>query len=417
MIGFDISILVISNKLPKYTKKDLELQIYSDVTCSAKLFTLNKLDSYDDFLHFLNEHKTIDYIATDINTDKKTIDILTYSSVEFTKKWGNYAKKFDIHTIINGAIETIKCNLNRKISNILFSVYTPTYNTPKEMLDTAYNSLRRQTYQHWNWYVLDDSPDDKVCNMLKAYNDPRICVIKNVSNHANIGFNKHNIAMICNGDWLVELDHDDELTDDCLLTLYRAIVAFPESKFIYSDAVEEAMKYGKMYGEEYEFCHYLGRYKTEVINGQSYTAAYVGELNPVAIRSILAAPNHIRCFERNFYHKINGHSTDMAILDDMELMSRAFLNIDSINEITYIPHILYLQHNENTTARSHTNITLTYDFMLVEHKYDKLIHEKLLSLNLPDPAWNEEYECSYFNKKTIDAVRDKLPVLCNTYNG
>lgn len=415
MIGFDIGILIISGKTYKYTQKDLEIPSHFDAKCQVKVFTLDKLDSYEQLLHFLNEHKSIDYIVTNKYTDENTVNIIRYSSVEFTRKWCHYENEPNINVIINGAISTIKFNLNRKINVPLFSIYTPTYKTPKEMLDTAYNSLCKQKYQHWNWFVLDDSPNDDVCNMLKEYNDPRIYVIKNVSNHGNIGFNKRTIAMMCNGDWLLELDHDDELTSDCLLTLYNAIQNFPNSKFIYSDAVEESMKRGKMYGNEYEFCHFLGKYKKEVVDGQLYYAAYVGELNPIAIRSILAAPNHIRCFRRDFYHELNGHSNDMAILDDMELMSRAFLNINSIDEITYIPHILYLQHNEGTTARSHVNITLTYNIALVFEKYDKDIHEKLLSLGLTDPTWSSQYECTIFDKKLMDEIRNDLPVLCNVY--
>ena len=416
MIGFDISILIISSQIPEYTEEDLWVYMFYDKKCRVNVFQLNSVSDYKHFLNFLNEHKTIDYIVTNQYTDEISLDVLKNSSVEFTRKWYHYDNFPSIDICINGAINTIKYNLNRKLNTVLFSIYTPTYNTSKEMLDTLYNSLCSQTYQHWNWYVLDDSLNDETCNILKDYNDARINIIKNVSNHGNIGYNKHNIAMMCNGDWLLEVDHDDELTCDCLATLNDAINEFPNSKFIYSDAVEESMKYGKMYGDEFTFCHWLGKYKTETINGQQYNAAYVGALNPIAIRSILAAPNHIRCFKKDFYHNLNGHSCDMSILDDMELMSRAFLNIENIDEITYIPKILYLQHNENTTARSHVNITVTYNFVLVVEKYDKLIHEKLLSLGITDPTWDDENQCTRFDKETVDKYRDVLPTLCNVYD-
>ena len=73
---------------------------------------------------------------------------------------------------------------------------------------------------------------------MKGFNDPRITIIQNVTNHGNIGFNKHTIAMMCNGDFLVEVDHDDELTFDCLEKLHDAFIKYPDTDFVYSLTAE-----------------------------------------------------------------------------------------------------------------------------------------------------------------------------------
>ena len=40
----------------------------------------------------------------------------------------------------------------------LISVFTPTYKTDQRIFRT-YKSLKNQTYQNWEWVVVDDSPE------------------------------------------------------------------------------------------------------------------------------------------------------------------------------------------------------------------------------------------------------------------
>ena len=95
-----------------------------------------------------------------------------------------------------------------------------------------------------------------VIKYLHNLNDPRIFVFQNISNHGCIGFNKHMIAMMCDGDYLVEVDHDDELTEDCLENLYECF-SLSNADFVYSDALEyidgDSINYGDTYtyGQDY----------------------------------------------------------------------------------------------------------------------------------------------------------------------
>ena len=41
--------------------------------------------------------------------------------------------------------------------NFLFSIITPIYKTPIKKLQRLYDSLVLQTYNNWEWVVLDDS--------------------------------------------------------------------------------------------------------------------------------------------------------------------------------------------------------------------------------------------------------------------
>lgn len=419
MIRFKTTLLIISNSIPEYTEDDLVIpnNRYAEIEQNKiQVFVLNKLFSYAYLLSFLNSHRNVDCIITNGETDNETLMILEESSIEILKKWTHYENVPTMKQMVGSTIETLKLNLNRTFpkDTILFSFYTPVYNSSKFQLNRLYKSLCAQKYPHWNWYILDDSETDDTIDLIKSYNDARITIFKNVTNHGNIGFNKHNIAMMRNGDWLLEIDHDDELASDCLTVLYDAIQKFPESKFVYSDAVEARCGNGDDILYKGVFCEGLGIYRDEIVDGKKYKLGFVDGLNPISVRSILAAPNHIRCYKKDFYHKINGHCTELSVLDDLDLIIRAFLNVDSINEITYIRKILYLQNNDETTSDSHTVETVSYN-AIIFNKYDTLVHNKILELGLKDVFYNEKYKMTIFNQSEISKHLDDLPLLCNVY--
>lgn len=117
------------------------------------------------------------------------------------------------------------------------SLLMPVYNPPPDCLDTAIQSVRNQTYPHWQLSICDDkSTDPKVSAILKrhAAADPRI----------TLTFSPHNggIAAACNlalekatGEFVGGLDHDDELAEHCLFKIAEAIRANPRAEYVYTD--------------------------------------------------------------------------------------------------------------------------------------------------------------------------------------
>jgi hypothetical protein len=107
----------------------------------------------------------------------------------------------------------------------MFSAFTGTYKTG-ERIKRTYQGLKDQTYPHWEWVVIDDSPSDhtETWDILQeiASKDSRVKVMKILPvSGGNVGEVKHRAASLCNGLWLFELDHDDKaistLFEDCLL--------------------------------------------------------------------------------------------------------------------------------------------------------------------------------------------------------
>ena len=129
---------------------------------------------------------------------------------------------------------------NCKYTRPKFSIFTPTYNTGNKILRT-YKSINNQTFNDWEWVVLDDSTTEETWEILSdiAKKDFRVKVHRILPNSGgNVGLAKNRVASLCDGEWLVELDHDDELLTKCLEYLDKASSQFPDAGFMYSDVCE-----------------------------------------------------------------------------------------------------------------------------------------------------------------------------------
>lgn len=357
---------------------------------SERHFNLKILDTSDGILHEIYRFRGVDAIVT--IGDRSIWGDLLHMPFEYRKKW-THLDVFDAEAIASNIIATFLGNIEREDKMVSFSFFTCTYNSSREKLERLYNSMKAQTYNEWNWYIIDDSVDNRTTDILDSFEDPRITIIKNHSIHGNIGFNKHVVAMAADGDFLCEVDHDDELTNDCLEQLLAAYERFPDTDFMYSNALElkgpekTPILYGKGWGWG------EGLTKTEVVNGKKYTFSESPAVNPFSIRTIYAQPNHIRCWRRDFYRNIGGHNPEMSVLDDQELIIRTFL----YGKITKVEKVLYIQYEgegergvskDNTQSVRFSEIQRTT--MLLKQRFDKEIHNRILELGMKDEAWDEK---------------------------
>lgn len=236
----------------------------------------------------------------------------------------------------------------------LISIFTPTYKIGN-LIRRAYESLINQSYQNWEWILVDDSPDDSTIEYLDeiAKIDPRVKVysFRDKSN-GNIGESKYRAAMLCNGSILVELDHDDILTHDCLELILRAYHTHPECGFYYSDCCEYNFdtKECQDYGEPGFGLGYESHYDTEY-NGIKLHAYNCAEIRARSLAHIVGVPNHVRAWRADIYHLLRGHNRSMRIADDYELLLRTFL----VTKFCYIPKLLYIQNWGNNSQDSGDN--------------------------------------------------------------
>lgn len=285
-----------------------------------------------------------------------------------------------------------------------FSIFTPTYQTGDRIYRT-YESLRKQTYQDWEWVVVDDSPDNKTWDILQKFaeKDFRIKLHKITPVTGGIvGKAKNRACHLSEGEWLVELDHDDYLLSHALEELDKASNQYPDAGFMYSEVCElyddgEMKYYTDVWGESgYAHpdngfngafgIHYWVEYENKFYLNHRYS-----DINPMSIRFNYSMPNHVRCWKRDVYFKIGGHNKRLPVADDFELIIRTFLETKMI----HVKKMLYFQYNNRNSTVDNNVTDINRRARLIKDYFDKQIHERILSFGKTDWMWDEENQRSY----------------------
>jgi GT2 family glycosyltransferase len=123
---------------------------------------------------------------------------------------------------------------------ITFGIITPVYNVPLSFFIRTAQSVTQQSYPHWRWYIADASPNEDLRDYLAclAAQDERIVLIRlaengGISANSNAALQRAFREAVC--EYVVLLDHDDELAREALYTVAKFIQEKPDADFIYSD--------------------------------------------------------------------------------------------------------------------------------------------------------------------------------------
>lgn len=268
-----------------------------------------------------------------------------------------------------------------------FSVITPTHD-PKHLRAT-WESLKAQTIQDWEWIVVANHKYGHaggVENVRKAIwaviSDEtsfslreRVRIGVDPAAHVGVGQRKRTAFGMARGEILVELDHDDLLTTDCLAQLDAAFWD-PEVGFAYSDSVDFADD-----GTTLVTYHDPACRAGWINNGWKFEEKPIptapeghrhAQLMPVmfpptalSMSLVYFAPNHVRAWRKTIYELIDGHDPKMELADDHDLIARTYL----VCKVAHIPAVLYLYrvHGQNTWAAGIEKIQkLTYE---IQRKY------------------------------------------------
>ena len=88
------------------------------------------------------------------------------------------------------------------------SVLMPVYKTSEKYLREAIESILSQTFEDYEFLILDDCPEDDREEIIKSYKDKRIKYYKNEKN-LGITPSRNKLIDMAKGEYLAVFDHDD----------------------------------------------------------------------------------------------------------------------------------------------------------------------------------------------------------------
>ncbi len=118
-----------------------------------------------------------------------------------------------------------------------FSIIMPVYDPPVQFLRKALESVLNQQYENWELCIADDcSPNSQVQRLLQVYaaKDKRIKLVLRKEN-GHISASSNSALALATGDYIVLMDHDDALAENCLFEVAKHLNDHPEHEIIYSD--------------------------------------------------------------------------------------------------------------------------------------------------------------------------------------
>ncbi|GET37167.1 putative glycosyl transferase [Microseira wollei NIES-4236] len=195
------------------------------------------------------------------------------------------------------------------------SVVMPVYNTPVEFLERAIASVTNQVYQNWELCIADDySSNPDIPKLLQKWltKDNRIRVIY-LPKNGNISAATNSAASLATGDYLVFLDHDDELTPDALGEVALYLAENPETDFLYSD--DDKID----------------------TNGQRYAPQFKPDWSPELLLSYMYF-SHLCAVKRNLFETLGGMRVGFEGSQDYDFALRA---TEKTNKIAHLPLVLY----------------------------------------------------------------------------
>ena len=194
----------------------------------------------------------------------------------------------------------------------VFSVVVPIFNTPLRVFEKMVDSVRSQWYPHWELILVDDaSTSEETLHYMSGLQDERILKKVLPENQGIAAATNAGIAA-ATGDYVLFLDHDDELTVDCLYELARCIEQ-EEPDYIYSDE-DKISEHG-----EYVEPHFKPDWSPDTMMSTMYVC-------------------HVSCVRRNLLVQLGGLRSQYDGCQDWDIILRL---TEQTNRISHVPKVLY----------------------------------------------------------------------------
>lgn len=202
--------------------------------------------------------------------------------------------------------------LERMAIKPMFSIVVPVYNTPPSVLTAAIESVKKQWYPHWELILVNDaSPARETRAALAKITDKRIKVL-HLQENAGISGATNAGLDAAGGDYIVFMDHDDEITPDCLYELALCINR-EDPDFIYSDE-DKLTETG-----EFTEPHFKPDWSPDTMMSTMFTC-------------------HVSCVRRSVQRQVGGLRSEVDGCQDWDFVLRV---AEQTSRISHIPKVLY----------------------------------------------------------------------------
>ncbi len=351
------------------------IYITSNVDDLNKLFNPN----YHLLVTYGNSYDEYDYISSKIPD-------------RFSSRWFHKHEISNIHEFNHNVNYCYISNVinTREKTRPIFSIFTTCFKS-YDYIDTAYESIKKQSLIDWEWVIMDDTPEDEHFTFLKnkLSSDNRIRLYKRDENSGNIGNVKNEVISLCRGKYILEMDHDDEILIDCLRDAYDIFQKDDQIGFVYGDTIHlyrtgQNFKYGDF------ICKGYGGYYSEKIKGKWVYVYNTPNINNITLSHLVCLPNHPRIWNRSVLMELESYSEFLPICDDYEILLRTCCSkykVAKNNKAQYIQYMNDGGNNFSNIRNSEINrIGPKYISPMFYEKYG--VHDKMKYL---DAYENENY--------------------------
>ena len=284
--------------------------------------------------------------------------------------------------------ELLKSELGKLDHQPLLSIVMPLYNTPLDLLSKALRSVHNQVYQKWELCIGEDcstSPEIRPFLENWAEKDSRIKVVYRTEN-GNISKTTNSAAELANGEFLVFMDHDDEMTPDALAKIVLYIAENPEVDVLYTDDD-----------------------KIDVA-GNRFNPQFKPDWSPELLLSFMYF-SHIFCVRKELYWKVGGLRPICDGSQDHDLALRV---TEKARHIGHIPEILYhWRVLPGSTAFSGNN--KHYSFKAAQIAVQDALKRRKVRAEVYRPEWAVQSGCGFYALK-FPHQGPEVAIIIPTYN-
>lgn len=196
-----------------------------------------------------------------------------------------------------------------------FSIVTPVYETPADVLRAMLRSVARQRFADWELCLVDDcsqQPHVREILAAAALGDSRVRVAYRDANAGIVAASNDALAM-ARGEFVVLLDHDDMLHPDALELVDEALQANPRADWAYTD--EDKLD----------------------ANGHHTGPFFKPDWSPERLRTQMYTC-HLSVLRRSLVEEAGGFDPDFEGSQDWDLILKV---TERARDVVHVPRVLY----------------------------------------------------------------------------